>query len=86
MTNEQQKNKREPKPDNKFEFFDDCPVCQAMKKQGIKLRWYPDEATGPEVDQVFAPGFSAAKVTPKQVKELRRAFKKARSEKQKLKK
>lgn len=55
-------------------YFDNCPICQAMKKAGIKMQRYDDSSSN---DGVWEGGFSAAKVN---LKELKEAFKKARDQ------
>lgn len=32
-----------PIKEEAWEFDDDCPLCQELKKSGAKLQWYPDE-------------------------------------------
>jgi hypothetical protein len=48
-------------------YFDDCPVCQAMKKMGVKQRVMYDE----EGVIYVAP------LHPKQIAALKEAFRKA---------
>lgn len=57
-------------------YFDDCPICQA-KKMGIKMERYSDD-TGS--DGVWEEGFSAAKINPKDLEELKKAFQKAKNQ------
>lgn len=58
-------------------YFDDCPICQAMKKAGIKMERHSDRVSN---DSIWEEGFSAAKVTPKDLKGLKEAFKKAKEQ------
>lgn len=58
-------------------YFDDCPICQAMKKMDIKMKKYSD-CTGN--DGVWEEGFSAAKIKPKDLEELKKAFQKAKNQ------
>ncbi|MDZ7798263.1 MAG: hypothetical protein U5L76_01445 [Patescibacteria group bacterium] len=46
-------------------YFDDCSICQAMKKAGIKMRDISDD------------DFYATEVKPENLKEIKKAFKKA---------
>ncbi|KKR72661.1 MAG: hypothetical protein UU81_C0010G0006 [Microgenomates group bacterium GW2011_GWC1_41_8] len=50
-------------------YFDDCPVCQAMKKEGIKMQRVDDDYD----KNLYENGFSMAPITKRQVKIIKKA-------------
>jgi len=47
-------------------YFNDCPICQAMKKSGIKMQAVSDDE------------YYAAKIKPENLKKIKKAFRKAK--------
>lgn len=58
-------------------YFDDCPICQAMKKAGIKMQKNSDGAAN---DDVWEEGFYASKIKPKDLEQIKEAFRKAKGQ------
>lgn len=57
-------------------YFDNCPICQAMKKKGITMQRYPDEVKDDKNEGIWKDGFYATPIEPREVKEMKRLFKK----------
>lgn len=53
-------------------YFDDCPICQAMKKEGIKMQRYSD---GTGNDGVWDKGFYTTPIDPKKTEKIKKIFK-----------
>jgi hypothetical protein len=56
------------------EYFDDCPICQAMKKMKIKEKLLYN----PENDGVFDNTTKVSELSEEQLEELKAAFKQAK--------
>lgn len=65
---------KDPNSEEGDEFFDDCPICQAMKKMKVKEKMLYDSGDS----GVFDNTTRVAKLNQEQLEELKEAFQKAK--------